>query len=1464
MPDLRILWTALPRAATATHLDVDVFVSPRLGVDEMPSASFTLADFPSFADWPRQVADHLTFELELTPGASVAATRVPLSAAESAVDLDSAAWQRLFPATTPVEPWRRRSVAGRPLFSFPGDAVADYLRRTYHDASHASHVDPTTGDDLGGVVTDVGGLLDTRPDAERPEPSSHVTGGETTGGGPAPTPTQLGCLQGCLTAPLAWLSWALHWVWYKLTGQPPAPTPLTQTGPAPPPVSVTPKVVTYEFPPPGLAPVPPALAAVEQYVAANGVTPPAGWSPPGSSLSSDQVALASAWRFYRRPESQPPAADAPNVDLVPPPPQLAAWDFHRRLGALGDYPLLLRRLGLVVRLRVPRPTVSPTSVGVRPRWDGQPLPNRDLTPRTVCTLAGDRFLAEARPGSDLKDGVIDLAGADDRTTSPSGYRLLVVDSDGAVLKLVHTAASLVRQRWLRTHGLVRDEPRLEGLAALRGAGVAIVRTSRAAALQAQLARLDTVAPPEQNDAPSELYADDVLRGYHVEVQDVTDPAPGPWLSVCRRAGTYYLLDDTGAVLDRFVLADEGYVKRSAATSGDADSSPLYLHEALIRWTGWSLVAPRPGRRIKAVPGTRPDDGRVVPTQDEEAVPPVPEPQAELHLATAFRSPPGTLPKLRFGRRYRFRVPWVDLAGGAAAKSASAPVSGEITYRRFEPLAPPALLPLDGYTPGESLERLVIRSDVDRAAASYVTHVLQPIAGTVSYHAIATRHVFPPKTSQQQAEEHRCFDGHPLEWGWRASLRADNTLGIPSFPRLDDPDVQVTFGEPDTGTIQATKDVHDTSPQASAINRHDGILPTPYLPDPLAVAVALRELPAADALASAGSLTAHPLPGTSELVCHIPFDHAWPEVRSFRIRIAERPGAVDPENGVETFTNAADPPVWNPAERTLTVFLGKGEVAVVPFSSRPDPGKLDWLGAVDWLDVAAGSSLEQTLQLGCHWLVSPARVLTLVHAVQHPLASAALETAVAKKQLGATIATIEGRMRLHPETTGHVTLLAAWTDETDDGVGGALVKTENERVLDTFAVPLPLAEGSPADTDFPPALPPAEAGSALPARHEFGDPKHRLVRYRLRASTRFRDYFPALLAGATAPDGSDGFSRVGDELTVSVPNSVPPGAPSVRYLVPTFGWDVADPPLPTAWTHFSRTRRGGGARVFLDRPWFTSGPGEQLGAVVPRPAEVLSDTVGSQLGVDPTWYGAFVPVVPVLRASAFIGGTPHSDVGLEDGTKVDVVGFDPVLDVERNQWYADVTLDMTALPSTYWPFVRFAFVRFQPSSIDYAKASKVVLAEFTQLAPDRKLEVDVVGNDVKVVVRGHGPKAPTTNLMLIALDEADVPDPNELSWRPVGHSPGSDVGDGIEQRLGDVVQAVPVGDGFTWERTVTMPGPRGDRSLRVIAYELELRQTDDEVSAERFKGIPPHDPLVVHMIRNRLLPRIVYADSVRLA
>jgi hypothetical protein len=1478
MPEFRLLWTALPRRVDGNELIIDAFVSPRLGINEPPGSTLTLADFPALTDWPSQVANHLAWDVEFSGGATpVAATRVPLTAAESDIDLDQATWTALFPATIDVTPWSLRSVSARPFYSYPVGQVVNYITDTYKAAAIGGP-DPTTDDKLDQLVNDGGNLIDTRPEDERAEPTSHTEGGETTGGGALATSGP-----GCLFAPLAWLIWLLRWLWHKLIGGPaPGPAPKRPPG-TPPPISATPIVVTYETAARPTAPDPPSLAAVEQHVADHGITPPEGWTPipgqlpPGATPpTANGVALAAAWRFFKRPETEPERVVQPDITKVPPSPTPPKWDFHQRLGVLGDYARLMRRLGIVIRLRVPAPVAAPTTVRIIPRWDGQPMPQRDLTPATRCVLSGSTFAPEPLPGSEFKDGTLDLAGATDDQTNPSGFRLLVVDADGAALKLIHTAASLVRYRWMRSHGLVRPTPRAEGLASLRNAGIAVIRRGRAGAIKTQVNTLEQAALATTNRAPEQLSADDIVRGFRVEVQDVTDNDQTPWRSLCTREGRYFVLDQLGAVVGSFALEDEGYIKRSGATSADHRDSQLYVHETLLRWDGWSLVAPRPGRKIRPVEGTRVEpDGRVVPTQTEEVVAPIPEPHPDIRLATSFQPTDGSLPMLRIGRTYRFRVSLVDLAGERIDAAANAPVSGEVTYRRFEPLAPPALLPLEPYRPGESLEVLVIRSSFDQPTSTYVPSVLEPADSTMQWRATATRHVFPAKVTQEQSEQHGRLDTHPLNWRWRASLRADNTFDNPQLVDLDDGTTPLSFGNPGIVVIEPSQDAVDGKQERYAVNGADNTLPTPYLPDPFAESVALRKLPGAKDLPAAGPLAALNLPGTShppetpedEKVTHVPFGapNSWPQIDSFRIRVAERPGTVDPATGKETFDNPTDPPHWDPATRLLTVFLAKGEVVQVPFSTRASPDSLANFATVRWLSQLGLPDLDKQIELGCHWMVSPSRTLTLVHAVQRPLRPADLlpTSGLASKEIGATVAKITAKMALDPVTTGQVTLLAKWTDEHDDGTTPTLISQDASAVLETFAVPLGLDVSQPTGADFPPV--PVDPPTTVDALHEFGDTRHRMVHYRLKASTRFREYFPPTLAGPTAPDGSDGFSRTGAEIVVSVKNSVPPIAPAIRYVMPSYGWDTADPDPPTSWTTFTRRRVGGGIRVFLDRPWYTTGPGEQVGVVLPATGTQPNDTRHTFIGVDPTTANLTTPDLRTLDPSIFSGGKLYPGIKLEDDSTVDIVGYTPALDTTRNQWYADITLDMGKLPATYAPFARLALVRFQPESEPKTFASKPVLAEFVQLAPDRELTATVSGNNVDVVVRGRGPRRPHPNAMLIALDEADDTDPDEMAWRPLGTAASSDdLGDDLHARLGEAVLPNDDPAGHRWEKTLTLPGPRGDRPLRIIVREIEFRATDEPSTDDDLAEVARDAPAIARILRRGVLPRIVYADAVRLA
>ena len=119
------------------------------------------------------------------------------------------------------------------------------------------------------------------------------------------------------------------------------------------------------------------------------------------------------------------------------------------------------------------------------------------------------------------------------------------------------------------------------------------------------------------------------------------------------------------------------------------------------------------------------------------------------------------------------------------------------------------------------------------------------------------------------------------------------------------------------------------------------------------------------------------------------------------------------------------------------------------------------------------------------------------------------------------------------------------------------------------------------------------------RHEFRDTKHRYVTYHSIATTRFREYFPTEIT-----DDPTLITHLGPTVELNVPSSRRPEPPEVLYVVPTWTWETRKLPgfsLPRGIGRLSptslRTRSGGGLRVYLDRPWYSSGVDELLGVVL---------------------------------------------------------------------------------------------------------------------------------------------------------------------------------------------------------------------------------------------------------------------------
>ncbi|MCA1557416.1 MAG: hypothetical protein LC731_02620, partial [Acidobacteria bacterium] len=483
----------------------------------------------------------------------------------------------------------------------------------------------------------------------------------------------------------------------------------------------------------------------------------------------------------------------------------------------------------------------------------------------------------------------------------SAFDLVQVDADGAALKALHFAGNMRRLNELDVNNQAAlNTPEDAGLPSLRSAGIAVTRIGRAYNLAQTFKDLDgrnnfaedKTPPTEFHGEKIHLFADDLVRGYRVDVMDVDTPG---WLSLCQRLGRYRLVDDEGNTLRMLEdeiqdngnagepdtwIQDEGYIKGASTTSKDKVASDLYLHETFVRWDGWSVCAERPGKTIKPV-----RDG----LQQDEVPEKIPNRAAtEFRLETEFKAAPNTLPRLRYGRRYQMRARAVDLAGNSLPPDTldAAHASEEMFYTRFEPIIPPAVVPRHKFTEGESVERMVIRSNYSQAAEDYVA---SPRVAAFNYQPSNERHLVPPKTSQLMAETHGMFEaffgqGKDYDLGYRIALKEAGTLMDDQVIDITQPLDPVTK-EPATIPVTGKEVIiNPTDEEMGQYVVHDtDTLLLPYLPDPLARGAALRDLP---------GLT---LSGTPELekvidetkklrVLKIPFDMKWPDALPFGIRI----------------------------------------------------------------------------------------------------------------------------------------------------------------------------------------------------------------------------------------------------------------------------------------------------------------------------------------------------------------------------------------------------------------------------------------------------------------------------------------------------------------------------------------------------------------------------------------------------
>jgi len=1047
-----------------------------------------------------------------------------------------------------------------------------------------------------------------------------------------------------------------------------------------------------------------------------------GPHPPEVSQAYD--ALRS---FYKVPKK------VPQTDLKSPPKADVDVNghpfFNDRLTHASEFPDVARAIGTVCDFYVdlPKGVDGKMEGTVSISTDFGPVLPRPIAPETAFVLdVGERRFAAASkekpPNAMLENGMLQFNSGE--------YELVILDVDHAGLLL---DGHRLRPVPSQPNKSVPD-PSKSSLPALKSGGLCILdkhRMDRHTQSTSVMKNLHGARLTQQTET---YYADSLVRGYRIDVE-MSSGGSSAWRTLCARelvygigsARTHLKCEDAGSRPPfghhGSHVYDEHWISL-AVTQHDKTADPIYnVHQSIVRWRGWSLAAKRPGKSL-----------------------PVPPDQARKwtgKLKVKVSPQKGSLPVLRFGYGYRMRARAVDLAGNDMLAANGGVVKPDYTiggpegdkdfkditigdslivgaprvYKRLEPVSSPVVLFKENpsHLCGETIDHLVLRSNYNR----------HPDART-------ERHIVPPRSSQRLAEEHGMFDGP----GGGPSPLAFNSIAD-----------------------------HDGEFDVKATHFPEPHLSIPYLPDPCASGIALVIETDNDCV----------------LKQFIEFHGLWPDLHSIRIEVVE---ASEGNIAIR----------WDWTERVVTIPIPRGKIWTTRLSSTIHASTLGIMEMWDWMAGSDNVTGEAAIQ-GQLQFLTPARRLVLMHAVQQPLLLPLLSTEAAdnrldvKRELNQTFATICGRVGFHRESTGKRELIGSWTDWLDtpnvyetprknpeisvwqDGPDSSNSHGPHEQpmrsVIDTAAVEY---ANTCSDQE---ELTVMQTYDQLSVHHNFGDCKHHTVRYTAIATSRFVEQFlppseapaPAVAAGETDGSRADKRIPVTRETpadlrpTVEIPSSARPLAPDPLYVLPMFGWTDREPTRDRNGG-FTRQRIGGGLRVYLNRPWYSSGNGELLAVVISpagkgyfhgsvmsrianriQPANLAKELPNdlksyvSMWGNDPIW-GTDKAIDRPLGAQDFKNGTYFVDGYSLDELKppsppdklVTVVGFQPEYDRDRNLWFCDIEMDVA---SYYMPMVRLALARFQPchvrvgdsrTSLNDCALSRVVLADFVQLSPTRAATV----------------------------------------------------------------------------------------------------------------------------------------------
>jgi len=1132
------------------------------------------------------------------------------------------------------------------------------------------------------------------------------------------------------------------------------------------------------------------------------------------------------------------------------------WEFHEKFSVLDSHPLLLRAMGFVIDLEIDPADVinsatrAPASIpsGAIDMWMN---PQYTAGPDAVDIPQG--AAVTYRPGAAFAPTFTGGANSGFVQIDGDGQRWPIITSEVGS-EAAATAAIATGYERAVTERLGDEERAPFTMPARSTTGIALVRPAMAERTHGELDRQRNIATSINLSARSIQIADaeDIVVGFRMDVR----PAGAlGWLSLNWRNGLWRPDPDTYGAGTVDLGVDEGWTE-PAGTSATGSSGGEYRYMPVVSmWSGWSQSIERPGKAIDEA-------------SEANAINPLSAPPPGFGATIDYVSPPGgaKLPILRFGTAYDLRLRVVYL-GGVSEQLGALEASNErrnITYRRHEPVLSPTVylgdedyVPLTGFLPAEPMRVTGLASNAAFAWMQSPEMVVIRSLGNgaaVDPRQISTRWLTPARVSPWLVEQHGLLDsgGRPDPAKYSQIAARDKAYYGPTTPgyAASGDIISFTWSSPAEGV-------------------------TPYYPDPLTAGVLLRGVPTSSGTPTEASAN---------------FGGAWPSLEPVHLTVGGTgsPGA--------TVTG-----------QVVDLQVPAGRTQILRSSSSIPSGDLDLLDLWDRVKSTASATDAAKgafWQLSPYGRITV--IHATKQPVSAPYFGSG-DTWSGERENGEIQCRVSGTMHIDEPSTESVSLTGTIVSGVDGGPGAPSPRITRDAVGDigSLNVANPAPGGPTGSTAYdmvatvqlqdtrrydldlvgtaysryaeyfrqltatthtagsttPIAVVPTSAGAAQPivsgsARVQWQQAGESV------SGTLNVDYTEQAEAGTITPIAAGSVptgaivvsgiptpialsstdSATGDTThTFTLPASARPQPLDVAGTVPAFTWNAA--PRATTARSVTSTRSSASLRVYLERPWFTSGLNEDL-AVLVRPrtgGSAVSDYV-SRWGGDPTVTGGgSLPAVWPKAAQFLNRASAQEGVRLAEDTSLKVaiarftvgqaaadgslIGWDP----DSDQWYVDLDIDIAA---AYRPFIRLALARFQPGAPRELQLSPMTLLDVVQLDPGRtatvalrkisgkyRADVTLTGPSYKANDVGSGPGR--TFLVHERLSDDDSPGADAVLWEEVSRT--------------DISGRYSSGQG-TWTGRIDLGSSVGGGRHRLVIEQYERWRTDGGVGPGGTTGL----------------------------